>query len=741
MKINDRYELIKKLEDCGIYNLLQARDDAQKYYYIKTLKEELSDKKEYLELTKKRIGLINSLQIPMNVVKSTGTFERYFYLVEDFRDFRSLTGLSSKLNNETLLIKIFDKITGALKKFHESGIYFGLLSTEYIKINQNFDIYFQDSFLDISNFEILKHMSNFLTNKRIVFMAPEVVNLEKLTARSDVYSLGMMLALFLTGKLPFQVHDFFEFGPKSKQGISEVYLESIPEKWRGFISGMISINEEERLSLEAVIRGLSQIGTGPVSVCQDHPDKIAVEFCSRCGKPLCYDCIKMIKDHPFCSDCADTLEMHLTNIPSKEEEKKKEEEKVEHFCEFHPKRHSLPDPCPGCGKYFCRDCLEELDGVLYCANCFLKRKEQKDKEHMKLVIEEQKLREQKNSERLAAQKKAEEEKKLQEAKKQDELFRKIQEDKKKQKESPPPSPEPKPETVSAVTSTHEKTSVLSIEQTGSDKEKVSVSVSLNKKLLIIISSVVLVIVLIFAISVFLSKGKTKRLDKKLKEQIALYVSDLSTNKYKGKEFDQVRLSLADLYYEDERFDDYIKTLREIYEDDKTDPEIRKTAYTKLKEYLDKKDPELVKIFEELNNPDSGFERKQMANDQLLTRYIELSLHEDSIKMLAEKINDPKENFDNKLKYSKTLANIYKKRKMFKEGIKVMQDFLDSTPGGNNEIRRLARLSLGDYYRSIGWYNSAKKEYDVLVRHYYPDYTEGKLAYKAIAEMKKEGKIK
>ena len=79
--------------------------------------------------------------------------------------------------------------------------------------------------------------------------------------------------------------------------------------------------------------------------------------------------------------------------------------------------------------------------------------------------------------------------------------------------------------------------------------------------------------------------------------------------------------------------------------------------------------------------------------------------------------------------------------MFKEGIKVMQDFLDSTPGGNNEIRRLARLSLGDYYRSIGWYNSAKKEYDVLVRHYYPDYTEGKLAYKAIAEMKKEGKIK
>ncbi|HDS09462.1 MAG TPA: hypothetical protein ENN73_04475 [Firmicutes bacterium] len=369
------------------------------------------------------------------------------------------------------------------------------------------------------------------------------------------------------------------------------------------------------------------------------------------------------------------------------------------------------------------------------------RKEQKSKEQMKLLLEEQKLREQKEHERFEAENKAKEEKRLSEKKKQEELFKKIEEDKKKVTESPAsPDSVSEPVPPAKERDAGEKP-VVSIEKSSSGSDNVSVSFRMDKRLLIIIPSAIIVIVLFFSIVIFSSKGKDRKMDKQLKEQIALYVSDLSTKKYKGEEFDSVRLSLADLYYKDKRYDDYIKTLREIYDDEKAAATYRKEAYDKLKTYLDKTDPELIEIWKEINNPESGTERIKMARDKLLSRYNDLSLYEDAIILLREKIENPKASYDERLKYSQTLANLYKKRNHLKDGVKVMQDFLDSTPPGNNEIRRLARLSLGDYYRGIGQYNNAKREYEILVKYYYPDYAEGKLAYKALHEMRKEGKIK
>ncbi|MCK4665667.1 protein kinase [Candidatus Dependentiae bacterium] len=737
MQINNKYEIVKKLEDCGFYNLLLAKNSVGKYFWIKVIKDDFAKNEEFINLIKNRIEQLNSLSIPLNVISEFGEFDKYFYLVETVKEIRSFQDFYDKLKNETLLIKVFLKVVDFLQHFHKKEIYFGLLNTSFLEMNQNLDIYFQDNFVDISNLDILKILSSSLASKRIVFIAPEVLGLEKLTEKSDVYSLGLMLAFILTGKLPFKPQNFFEFGPKAAAGVSESYIEEIPEKWRNFISAMISIDSSHRPTLTEVKKALSLVKAGQVKFCKVHPSRVAAEVCSRCGKELCSECIKLIRDSPFCKDCEETLDMHVTEFPGEpvKESDSTSEDVTEHFCEFHPKRHALKNPCPGCKKYFCSDCVEELEGIYYCANCYLEYKDRLEKKQFKLQQEESARREAELlKHKEEEQKQAVIDKQLKEQKHK-ELLTKIDEQRKLDEEktqaletAPPSDKESKPSSDSVS------------EGPVSDLEIKKESVTISKKLLMYIGIAVIVVILFFVVSGMFSKGRTRKLEKQLREQIALYVTDISTGKYKGKEFDEVRLALANLYYEDERFDDYVKQLREIYDDRKANKEIRNQSYNKLRDYYIETDPELVEIFIILNDDNQSETRKDMARHELLARYIELSMYNDSIKMLDELISKAGVKIDQKLKYSRTLANIYKKKGDLKSGVKVMKAFLKSTPG-SSEIRREARLALADYYRAIHWYKSAKIEYDVLVRHYYPKYTEGKLAYKAIVIMRREGKIK
>lgn len=38
--------------------------------------------------------------------------------------------------------------------------------------------------------------------------------------------------------------------------------------------------------------------------CRNHPDRIALGYCSRCGKPLCTTCLVRLSSGNFCETCA-----------------------------------------------------------------------------------------------------------------------------------------------------------------------------------------------------------------------------------------------------------------------------------------------------------------------------------------------------------------------------------------------------------------------------------------------------
>ena len=42
--------------------------------------------------------------------------------------------------------------------------------------------------------------------------------------------------------------------------------------------------------------------------CATHPDRNALGYCSRCGKPLCKDCLVRLRTGNYCDACANNPE-------------------------------------------------------------------------------------------------------------------------------------------------------------------------------------------------------------------------------------------------------------------------------------------------------------------------------------------------------------------------------------------------------------------------------------------------
>lgn len=41
--------------------------------------------------------------------------------------------------------------------------------------------------------------------------------------------------------------------------------------------------------------------------CATHPDRPATGYCRNCGKPLCHECARRVRDIPYCEDCLSAL--------------------------------------------------------------------------------------------------------------------------------------------------------------------------------------------------------------------------------------------------------------------------------------------------------------------------------------------------------------------------------------------------------------------------------------------------
>lgn len=218
--INSRYVITKLLAVGGMAEIYEANDTYfRRPVSIKILKDS-SLKKEEIELFKNEIRFASAFKNEhiYNIYNVGEYNHRPFMVYEQMKGKTLKEALDERghfTTKETIefLLQIFD----AIKLVHEREITHNDLKPDNIMI-------LHDGTLKLVDFGIATHtyeseFVNLLASAQ--YVAPEVVTTKKYSKQSDIYSLGIIMFEFLTGKTPFMKNN-------SKDEIKAHLYEEIP---------------------------------------------------------------------------------------------------------------------------------------------------------------------------------------------------------------------------------------------------------------------------------------------------------------------------------------------------------------------------------------------------------------------------------------------------------------------------------------------------------------------------------
>jgi eukaryotic-like serine/threonine-protein kinase len=216
--LDGQFEIVQKVGTGGmgsVYKALQA--DMNRMVAIKILHPKLANRKDLVTRFKREARALSQLTHP-NTVKVF----MYGELEEDGSLYIAMELLEGRNLNQTVrkggplpaerAIPILIQVCGALQEAHEMGIVHRDLKPENIFISSQGGI---ADFAKVLDFGLAKVTdldpspgAVQLTQEGMVFGTPEFMSPEQaqgktLDARSDVYSLAVILYEVLTGKLPF----------------------------------------------------------------------------------------------------------------------------------------------------------------------------------------------------------------------------------------------------------------------------------------------------------------------------------------------------------------------------------------------------------------------------------------------------------------------------------------------------------------------------------------------------------
>ncbi|MBA2320258.1 MAG: protein kinase [Deltaproteobacteria bacterium] len=114
--------------------------------------------------------------------------------------------------------RILEQITQALAYIHDRGLIHRDITPANVMVRP-------DGAVTLMDFGVVKEMGAELTSVNeligtVAFISPEQISGEEIDARADLYSLGAVLYLLLTGKRPFSAH--------TVHGFMEKHLHSVP---------------------------------------------------------------------------------------------------------------------------------------------------------------------------------------------------------------------------------------------------------------------------------------------------------------------------------------------------------------------------------------------------------------------------------------------------------------------------------------------------------------------------------
>ena len=204
--LGNRYEILEKIGEGGMSEVYKARcNKLNRFVAVKILKESLVSNEEIVEKFKKEATAIAALS-DNNIVNvlDVGSQDNINYIVMELVQGKTLKELIvefGKMNYETA-IKIAIQVAKALDCAHKNGIIHRDVKPQNILVTE-------DGVIKVTDFGIAKSSgSGTLTNSSTVmgsahYFSPEQAKGSFLDARTDLYSLGVVIYEMTTGRLPF----------------------------------------------------------------------------------------------------------------------------------------------------------------------------------------------------------------------------------------------------------------------------------------------------------------------------------------------------------------------------------------------------------------------------------------------------------------------------------------------------------------------------------------------------------
>lgn len=201
--INERYIPTRYITSGGMAEIYEARDTyCRKKVALKVIKEELSDDLFELDRFKNEARFV-AMFSHNHIIKifNVGKYKQNFFISYEFLDGKTLKDFLDERGklSPTEAINYMLQILDATKHIHNRDVIHNDLKPDNISM-------FYDGNIKILDFGIATHIGEEIdqkANASIAYAAPEVLRNKQFSVQSDIYSLGIILFEFLTGRNPY----------------------------------------------------------------------------------------------------------------------------------------------------------------------------------------------------------------------------------------------------------------------------------------------------------------------------------------------------------------------------------------------------------------------------------------------------------------------------------------------------------------------------------------------------------
>jgi eukaryotic-like serine/threonine-protein kinase len=252
--LNGQFQIVQKIGTGGMGSVYKAQQPAMnRLVAIKILHPKLANRKDLVSRFRREARAMSQLTHPNPVkVFMYGELEEdgALYIVMEFLDGKNLNQTVRKEGPMPAerAVPILVQACGALEEAHRMGIVHRDLKPENIFLCQQGTLTDYPKVLDFGLAKVTEQQmrpgSIILTQEGMVFGTPEFMSPEQaqgrtLDARSDIYSLAVILYEVLTGKLPFTAKTPMEYIQKHVMEPPIPLNQRVPE--RQFAAGLEAV--------------------------------------------------------------------------------------------------------------------------------------------------------------------------------------------------------------------------------------------------------------------------------------------------------------------------------------------------------------------------------------------------------------------------------------------------------------------------------------------------------------------